>query len=271
MAIDPLLLAIGSAEALLCVAGLVLLWKRCLSPAARSAVPAGGLLRPWEASLLEIGMLVWVVIVTGFALQVGATSLLHYLGVDGLAATIIASFGFQGGMLLGCLGFTRHADAGRDYAFPKAGFLLDGVSTFLIVLPLIFGLGAVWHWVLGLCGVDLNQQELVDMFRKAGSPWLLAGLIFLAVVVAPVTEELIFRAGLFRYMRTRAPRWVALLVPALLFGALHMNLASFPQLVLLGVIFSLAFERTGNIGVSMLGHALFNLNTILLILLGIDS
>jgi len=271
MPVDPLLIAVACTEAAFSVAGLVLLWKQVLSPAARSAARPGGRLSPWEASLLEIGMLIWVVIVTGFALQVGSTSLLSYLKVDGLKATIIASFGFQGGMLLGCLGFARHSDAGKDYAFPKAGFLKGGIATFLIVLPLVFGLGAVWHWLLGICGVDVNQQELIDLFRKAGSPWLVGGLVFLAVVIAPLTEELIFRAGLFRFMRTRVPRWVALLVPALLFGALHMNLASFPQLVLLGVIFSLAFERTGNIGVSMLAHSLFNLNTILMILLGIDG
>jgi membrane protease YdiL (CAAX protease family) len=271
MPIDPLLLATGTTEAAFCVAGLVLLWKRVLSPAARQAGPQASALRPWDASLLELGMLVWVVIVTGFALQVGLTSLLSALKVEGLKATIIASFGFQGGMLLGCLGFASYSDAGKDYAFPKAGFIKGGLATFLIVLPLVFGLGAVWHWLLNLCGVDVNQQELVDLFRKAGSPWLVGGLVFLAVVVAPVTEELIFRAGLFRFLRTRTPRWVALVLPAVLFGALHMNLASFPQLVLLGIVFSLAFERTGNIGVSMLGHALFNLNTIVMILLGIDS
>ena len=66
------------------------------------------------------------------------------------------------------------------------------------------------------------------------------------------------------------PRWVALLIPALLFGASHTNLASFPQLVLLGVIFSIAYERTGNIAVPMFAHALFNLHSIAIVLTGVD-
>ena len=111
---------------------------------------------------------------------------------------------------------------------------------------------------------------LRGLFAGAKSPLLLGSLVALASIVAPITEELIFRAGLFRYARTRLPRWAALLLPAVLFGALHGNLASFPQLVALGVIFSLAYERTGNIAVPMLAHALFNLNTIALILSGID-
>ena len=41
---------------------------------------------------------------------------------------------------------------------------------------------------------------------------LLGSLVVLASIVAPITEELIFRAGLFRYARTRLPRWAALLI-----------------------------------------------------------
>ena len=92
-----------------------------------------------------------------------------------------------------------------------------------------------------------------------------------SVVVAPVTEELIFRRGLFRWLRTRLPRPAALLLPAVLFAALHANLASFPALVVLGVIFSLAYERTGRIGTSIVAHALFNLHTILLVLAGVTD
>lgn len=38
---------------------------------------------------------------------------------------------------------------------------------------------------------------------------------------------------------------------------------------MLAVIFSLAYERTGHIGTPIVAHALFNLNTVLLILSGI--
>jgi uncharacterized protein len=39
--------------------------------------------------------------------------------------------------------------------------------------------------------------------------------------------------------------------------------------VVLGVAFALAYERTGRILVPIIGHALFNLNTILLLLAGV--
>ena len=91
------------------------------------------------------------------------------------------------------------------------------------------------------------------------------------MIIAPLTEELIFRAGLFRYLRTRVPRWIALLAPATIFAALHSNLVAFVPLLLLGVLFSLAYERTGRISVTIVAHSLFNLHTILLILAGVTA
>jgi membrane protease YdiL (CAAX protease family) len=114
------------------------------------------------------------------------------------------------------------------------------------------------------------------MFANAKSPWLLIVMITLAVVIAPLNEELVFRAGLFRFLRTRIPRWLALLLPALTFAVLHVNwhtlqgLASLAPLVMLAIVFSLAYERTGRIGTSIVAHACFNLNTILVIFSGLN-
>jgi len=96
-------------------------------------------------------------------------------------------------------------------------------------------------------------------------------MIVLAAIVAPITEELIFRAGLFRYLRTRIPRALALILPALLFALLHGNLAAFTPLCALGVFFALAYERTGSIAVPMIAHALFNLHTIVRVMAGITG
>ena len=120
-----------------------------------------------------------------------------------------------------------------------------------------------------------ERQSLIAMFANADSPLLLAIMISLAVVVAPLTEELVFRAGLFRYLRSRIPRWLALSVSALLFASLHVNwstlegLTSFVPLAVLAVMFSLGYERTGKIGTAIVAHALFNLNTIVLIFSGV--
>jgi membrane protease YdiL (CAAX protease family) len=40
---------------------------------------------------------------------------------------------------------------------------------------------------------------------------------------------------------------------------------------MLAIVFSLAYERTGRIGTTMIAHALFNLNMILLVLVGVTA
>jgi uncharacterized protein len=140
----------------------------------------------------------------------------------------------------------------------------------LLAMPVVFITSLVWQALLDAVGLPTEKQDLIRMFLEVESPLLLAVMVVLACVGAPVTEELVFRAGIFRYARGRLPRWGALLLPSCLFAALHGNLASFAPLVALGTLFSLAYERTGRIGTSMVAHALFNLNSLVLILARVD-
>jgi hypothetical protein len=91
----------------------------------------------------------------------------------------------------------------------------------------------------------------------------------LAVGVAPIAEEAIFRAGLFRYLRTRIPRPVALWSrPSCLprfTPTPWLSPRSSPS-----ASCSAAYERTGRIAIPMVAHALFNLHTMLLLLAGIE-
>lgn len=265
--------ALISLEIVLVLAGCVLLWRKGLSPAARAAHRARATAMPaWPVTVPSFLLFLWLVVCGGLLLQSFTALALKSFPVDATAGLIIAGGAFQIGMLLGALGYKRfwERDAARPgRALPGRKLLRDGFVTVTIALPVLAATGLIWQTVLQLGGIELEAQDLVGIFAETESMPLLAFMILLATVVAPVTEELLFRGGLYRYARTRFPRWVALLVPSLLFASLHGNLASFAPLVALGVILSLAYERTGNIMVPIIAHGLFNLNTILLILAGV--
>jgi hypothetical protein len=266
---SPATLIALTVELALMLGGLALWWRVQLSPAAhaRRQPPA---LTEWKIALPDFVLFTWIVIVGGLLGQLAMVQVLTLFASDGDTRQVLGGAAFQLGMLAGCATFAFFVPGGRDFARPRGSFLPAGLATFAIALPLLIAVGFFWTLLLNLVGLPAERQELIGLFAGAKSPLLLGSLVVLASIVAPITEELIFRAGLFRYARSRLPRWAALLLPAVLFGALHGNLASFPQLIALGVIFSLAYERTGNIAVPMLAHALFNLNTIALILAGID-
>lgn len=262
--ITPSVLAL---ELILVFAGCVLLWRHGLSATARQQPAA---LAHWEISPGNFLLFLWLVISVGLVVQFAAMPLLRRPDADPNAGLVLAGGAFHCGMLLGvALFFFIFARPAATAATPRSGLLPAAGATFLILLPLITATSLLWQALLTGLGVDAAPQDLIDLFLQVKSPALLAAMILLATVIAPLSEELVFRAGLFRYLRGRIPRWAALLLPAMLFAALHANLASFVPLVTLGILFSLAYERTGRIAVPIIAHGLFNLNTLMLIFAGV--
>ncbi len=261
-------------ELLMVLGGLVLLWRHFLGArSTRDTRPAAAppALPRWRTGGLDIATLVWLVLCGGILFQVTGMGLLRAIGLEGTRLLVIVSACFQLGMLVGCLCYMRFTTTGRDYDRPRKGFLLAGTATFLMSLPPVFSLGIGWQALMNLFGIPIDQQEMIALFKNTDNLPLLGLMIALAALLAPLTEELIFRAGLFRMLHGQVSRWSAILLSAALFGVIHGSLASFPQLALLGIIWALAYERTGNIAVPMLAHALYNLNTVILLLAGIES
>jgi membrane protease YdiL (CAAX protease family) len=269
---------VGALEVTLVGAGAMLLWRRVLSPGARASAPVPALATA-DRPTIDVFMFLFLVLTAAFTGSLLAVQIsgLARLGAGSEAAMIINGAGAQLGMLAGAALFRLRVEHRAFVPRPLAPEVLrDGFLTFLISLPVIVVTGSLWEQLLKLLGLPVHKQDLVSLFANAGSPWLLAGMISLAVLVAPVAEELVFRAGLFRLLRGRVPRGVALFLPATVFAALHVSwltlqgLVSFAPLLALAVVLSLAYERTGRIGTVIFAHACFNLNTILVIFSGLD-
>lgn len=268
---STLLFFIAAAQLALVIGGMMLLWRLGLSAKARAMPVALG---PWEISVTDFFMMLWFVIAGGFIAPFTAGLWFKHHPVPTDAAVIYSTALFHAGMLAGVLVF--RATIGRRGAAnpvpnvrPPPNPILAGIATYLVTLPVVLGTSLLWQLLLKVCNVPAPQQEAIDILRSAhGLPQIV--LLGSAIILAPFTEELIFRAGIFRYSRTRIPRWAALILPAALFSAMHMNLASFVPLIALGVVFALAYERTGRISTTIIAHALFNLTTTMLVLAGID-
>jgi uncharacterized protein len=154
------------------------------------------------------------------------------------------------------------------WAASRSGFIW-----FLASLPVIYTVAGAWQFGLEAARrvtgwpLDLPLQDAVSLFLDVEQPAARIGLIILAVVVAPIVEELVFRAGIYRYLKGHLPRWLAIGVSSLLFGVVHGNIHGLPGLVAVGVMLAIAYEATANIRVPIIFHACFNLNSIVFILL----
>jgi uncharacterized protein len=141
-----------------------------------------------------------------------------------------------------------------------------GFCAFLGTFVLVSITGVLWQRLLHGLGISAADQELVGILGNTRDPLKIILMALVAVVLAPITEELVFRAGLFRFLRDRVPGWTAHVVTAAAFAALHGTVSVTLPLFVFGLVFSFVYERTGRIEITMIAHGLFNLNTIVCVL-----
>lgn len=113
---------------------------------------------------------------------------------------------------------------------------------------------------------DLDAQETVKAFQKSDSIGLKFLVIFLAVVIAPLAEETLFRGFVYGVLKRYTDAPFAALSSSLMFAIIHMHVGSLLPLWMLAVLFCLAYEITGCLLVPMLLHAIFNAVSIIAML-----
>ncbi len=114
-----------------------------------------------------------------------------------------------------------------------------------------------------------ETQNVIEFFLDAAEhsdrkAMLLTGV--LAVVVAPLAEETIFRGYLYGVLKRYLGGIGAGVLTAGLFAAIHLDLAALPALFVLALCLTLAYEATGSLLVNIFMHSLFNLVSLLVIL-----
>lgn len=104
--------------------------------------------------------------------------------------------------------------------------------------------------------------EINEIFQ---SPLQGAVFFFMAVLLAPVFEEIIFRGMILRGLMARFKPSTAICLSAFFFCILH-PLTDWPQIFLMGIGLGLVYNRTANLLVNIWAHAAYNLISILLVL-----
>ncbi len=233
--------------------------------------------RPWPGSLADVGWFLLATVASVFAgvklLQLAinrrhvtskpAVDLLNELVFEGCLIVAIAGFHF---------GYRRLGlgPAASDPLRPRQ-IAAAGGGLFLAVMPVIWAAALGWQGLLELFHYPTSNQLTVETFLGLNSLGARGLFILFAAVIAPATEEIIFRGIIFRALRAHLPRAAAVGVSAVVFAGAHFDFSSFVPLLLLGAVFAVAYEVTGSIAVTMLAHALFNTNTIVALLLGVTA
>jgi membrane protease YdiL (CAAX protease family) len=129
----------------------------------------------------------------------------------------------------------------------------------LAALPLVYFIHSL---CLVLLGARAEPQPLIQFLAQNPSPEDRMLLIGTALVVAPVSEEFIFRGYLFGVLCRYTGKWWALLISAMIFAAIHAHIPSLAGLFALAVTLTLVYLGTGSLWAAILMHSLFNAITV---------
>ena len=163
------------------------------------------------------------------------------------------------------------------------GFVIRGADTAYIGLGLILQI-AVAALLLPLSDLLFPDgrppQEMADFIARADTVALQVGLVLAAVVLAPVTEELMFRGVLLKALEPRGKK-MALLVTSAAFTAVHLAgldlemlwqsaVVVLPPIFGLGLLLGWLTQRTGRLGPAIFLHSGWNLLAAFVLLLPED-
>jgi membrane protease YdiL (CAAX protease family) len=145
---------------------------------------------------------------------------------------------------------------------PTPGWRALGLRAFNVARALallVAGYAAIYLFglVYSLLRVPTNVETLLREARLA--PLTVLATLLVAVVVAPVCEEIFFRGFLLPGLARGMPVWAAVVVSALVFGVAHADPGSFLPLVAIGLVLGALRVWTGSVWPGMLLHALNNL------------
>ena len=139
--------------------------------------------------------------------------------------------------------------------FKQPGWLilsaLLGVVTFFVMLY-------VSVWMVKLFPQWAQPQTATELIMQAEGMWESTAVIVMVSVLAPVSEELLFRGYIYHSMRQQNSMWFSVAAASLMFGCMHYDLFRLLPLTLVGVCLNLAAIRSDSLWGSIVMHGVWN-------------
>jgi membrane protease YdiL (CAAX protease family) len=209
---------------------------------------------PWYAPVALIG--------TFFAISLAAIPVLPLLFLSGLSDTmgaiaLLVLAMLQDGVFVGVAilfaAFKRKPRAWHFGARSTPFWPTLGWTVLAFALMLGFEIA-----VLELVEVEDTEIEELQQLSAVAA----VAVAIVVVLLAPVAEEIFFRAFFYRALRTRLRVWSASLITGCVFASVHLQYWTEPILLVViagfGIGQCLLYERTGSLFAVIATHAAFN-------------
>ena len=134
-----------------------------------------------------------------------------------------------------------------------------GVLSYLAMIPLLLAVLFLISVAAKFFSYEPSPQRVVEMFLKESRVGNLVFLTFFVALLEPAIEEIFFRGFVYKAFRTAWGVGRAMVISALIFAVVHMNVVAFLPIFVLGIFLAYLYEHTGSLVSSMTAHMLHNL------------
>lgn len=140
----------------------------------------------------------------------------------------------------------------RPPAWSTLGWALAGTAISFVAIGAYLG-------IVDVIGVDaLEPVSAIDDSDIWENVHLVVLTGILAILVAPIAEEIFYRGFMLGSMARRWGIVPAVVVSALVFSAVHFDVGSLIPFAIIGVVFALVYIRSRNLTSTILAHMMFN-------------
>jgi len=126
-----------------------------------------------------------------------------------------------------------------------------GVLAYLLVVVAVTSIVTTFR-------LEARSQDLAETIRATQSPVALMLACVVAVGLAPVVEEVLFRGIIYLPLRARVGVVPAAIIVSCVFSAIHNYPLGAAQFLVLSVTFIALLEATGSLWVPIFAHSLYN-------------
>lgn len=180
-----------------------------------------------------------------------------------LPMTILVTAAFHGAVLAACaaalvrrgISWASAFGLARRGAWRAAG---QGLLIGAAAAPFVIGYNWVWQHALRFLGHDPGLQPVLELMARDAPLGVRIYLLVLAVAVAPVAEETLFRGVLLPVLARRFGGAAGVIFSAAVFAALHLHAGSMAPLFVVGVALGAAALYSGSLWAPIALHAAFN-------------
>ncbi|PIW68138.1 MAG: hypothetical protein COW10_04005 [Candidatus Omnitrophica bacterium CG12_big_fil_rev_8_21_14_0_65_42_8] len=218
---------------------------------------------PWD--IADILRVVIIVIFLGYALSAASTVILKlaHFNMDINLRMMLGTFfiDMAAGAVIFYFILVKYKDKLSSLGITFLGFyknVLSGIVAYIFILPILIMAIILSMLFLDRVGYKAPPQPVFDMFFEEKRSSVILFLTIFVSILGPIVEEIFFRGFLYSAVKKRFGVLIGALLSGALFSILHVNIAGFLPIMILGVLMAFLYEATGSLVTSTAVHILHN-------------